>query len=121
MSEQSATSKKFIMGWLTVRPGKRDEFMAISEPFISATLQEQGVIFFEFHPSLTDPNLVIVVECYATPEVQDFHHKTPHFAAMWEEVQRLIAEARFENIFAASVVTDIVTFEAPARNPKASK
>jgi hypothetical protein len=31
MSEQSQTRKKFIMGWLTARPGKRDEFMAISQ------------------------------------------------------------------------------------------
>ena len=114
MSEQSETRKKFIMGWLTARPGKRDEFMAISEPYIETTLQEQGVIFFEFHPSLTDPDLVIVVECYETPEAQDLHHRTPHFVAMWSEVQRLIAEARFENIFAARVVTDAVKFETPA-------
>ena len=113
MSEQSETRKKFIMGWLTARPGKRDEFMAISKPYIATTLQEQGVVFFEFHPSSTDPNLVIVVECYETPEAQDVHHGTPHFAAMWKEVQRLIAEARFENIFAARVITETVTFEAP--------
>ena len=102
------------MGWLTARPGKRDEFMAISEPFIATTRREKGVVFFEFHPSLTDPDLILVVECYETPEAHDLHQSLPHFAPMWKEVQRLIAEARFENIFASKVDSDAVTFEAPA-------
>ena len=113
MSEQSLTRKKFIMGWLTARPGKRDEFMAISQAYIATTLKEKGIVFFEFHPSATDPNLIIVVECYETPEAHDLHHTTPHFAAMWKEVQRLIMEAKFQNIFAARVVPDAVKFQAP--------
>jgi quinol monooxygenase YgiN len=113
MSKQSGTRQKFVMGWLTARPGKRDEFMAISQAFIATTRQEKGVVFFEFHPSSTDPDLIVVVECYETPEAHALHQTTPHFIATWKEVQRLIAEARFQNIFAASVVPDAVKFEAP--------
>ena len=91
---------KFVIGWLKVRPGKRDEFMALAGPFIGATLRESGVEFFEFHLSSTDPDTVIAIEKYRTPTVHDRHHQTAHFAEMWEHVQRLCIEGRFENIYA---------------------
>jgi quinol monooxygenase YgiN len=57
---------KFVIGWLRVRPGKRDEFMALARPFIAITLREEGIDFFEFHLSSTDPDTVVV-----NREVQD--------------------------------------------------
>jgi quinol monooxygenase YgiN len=33
--------------------------------------------------SSTDPDAVIAVEKYRTPEAHDLHHQTPHFAEMW--------------------------------------
>ena len=101
---------KFVIGWLKVRPGKRDELVALARPFIATTLKEEGVEFFEFHLSSTDCDTVIVVERYRTPEVHDLHHKTAHFAEMWGHVQRLCIEGRFENIFADRVDTDIARF-----------
>ena len=104
---------KFVIGWLKLRPGMRDEFMALAGPFIEAALRENGVEFFEFHPSSTDPDTVIAIEKYRTPEAHDLHHQTPHFAEMWGHVQRLCIEGRFENIFADRVDADFARFADP--------
>jgi quinol monooxygenase YgiN len=108
---------KFVIGWLNLRPGKRDEFMALARPFIATTLKGEGVEFFEFHLSSTDPDTVIVVERYRTPEAQDLHQQTAHFAEMWGHVQKLCIEARFENIFADRVDPDFARFAEPGLGP----
>jgi quinol monooxygenase YgiN len=120
MSERAEPGKKFVLGWLTARPGKRDEFMAISQDYIKTCREEPGVILFEFHPSLTDPDLVLVIECFETAEAHDRHLAMPHFAAMWKEVERLIVGARFENVYASEVVSETMTFENSLTLPQAS-
>ncbi len=103
----------FVIGWLKVKPGKRDEFMKLAHPYSATTIaSEQGIEFLEFHPASTDPEMVIVIEKYHTSEVHDLHHKTEHFEEMWAQVQRLCVEARFENIFADRVEPDLIRFEA---------
>src|SRR5262245_170480 len=101
---------KFVIGWLKLRPGKRDEFMALARPYIATSLKDDGVDFFEFHLSSTDPDTVIVVERYRTPEAHVLHNQTPHFFEMWGLVQRLCIEGRFENIFADRVDPDFARF-----------
>ena len=104
---------KFVIGWLKVKPGKRDEFMELALPYGATTCTlEEGVEFLEFHPSSADPDGVIVIEKYRTPEVHDLHHQTEHFEQMWEQVQRLCVEARFENIFANRAEPDVIRFTA---------
>jgi quinol monooxygenase YgiN len=94
-----------------VKPGKRDEFMDIAIRYSATTLElEDGIEFLEFHPASTDPNTVIVIEKYRTPEDHDLHHKTEHFERMWEQVQQHCVEVRFENIFADRVEPDFIRF-----------
>ena len=109
---------KFVIGWLKLRPGKRDEFMALAGPFIETTLKEDGVEFFEFHLSSTDPDTVIAIEKYRSPQVHDLHNQTPHFAQMWGHVQRLCIEGRFQNIFADDVQPDFARFADPLSQPE---
>ena len=102
---------KFVIAWLTLKPGKRNEFMALAQPFIAATLQEEGVVFFEFHHNSDDPDGVVVVECYKNHEAHELHWTTPHFVEMWKHVERLAMEGRFQNIFAERVTPDAASFD----------
>ena len=103
---------KFVIGWLKVKPGKRDEFIDLVHPYSATTIAlEEGIEILEFHPASTDPDMVIVIEKYRTPEVHDLHHKTEHFERMWAQVQRLCVAARFENIFADRVEPDLISFK----------
>jgi quinol monooxygenase YgiN len=111
---------KFVIGWLTLKPGRRDEFMAVAQSFIAATVREEGVVFFEFHHSSTDPDGVVVVECYKNHEAHQLHWTRPHFVAMWKDVERLAIEGSFENIFADRTVPDVVKFDGPTPAPEIS-
>jgi len=101
---------KYVIGWLKLKPGKRDEFLTLMRPFTEKTRQEEGVDFFECHPSSTESDTVLVVERYRTAEDHDLHHQTAHFADIWGHVQRLCVEGRFENIFADRVDIDTARF-----------
>ena len=102
---------EYVIGWITTRSGKRDEFMMLAEPFIAATRQEDGILFFELHPSAGNPDLVVATEGYATAEAHERHVRTPHFAVFWEAFQRLVLDGRFENIFADRTRLDTVKFD----------
>ena len=102
---------KFVIGWLTLKPGTRDEFMTLCRPFIAATREEEGVDFFEFHNDLGNSDGIVVVERYKSHEAHELHWTTPHFQAMWHIVQAI--EGRFENIFADRVERDIAKFGVP--------
>ena len=96
---------EFVIGWLTMKPGKRDEFMAVAKPVVAITQKEDGCLFYELHPSTLDRNLVIIIEGWHSPRQHQAHQKAPHHVAFGSEVGRLAVEGRFEEIEAAKVVT----------------
>jgi quinol monooxygenase YgiN len=96
---------EFVIGWFWLKPGDRDEFMAVARPTIAITQTEDGCIFYEFHPSTLDPNLVVVIEGWQSPGHLKAHKKAPHHLAFASELGRLAVEGRFEEIEADKVVT----------------
>ena len=105
---------QFVIGWLTVKPGKRDQFMAVAEPAMALIRKEDGCMFYECHPSTLDPNLVIVIEGWQSPQHHQAHQTAPHHIAFGNEVAKLAVEGRFEEIEAARVVTQRPKFESPS-------
>ena len=97
---------EFVIGWLTCKPGKRDEFMTVAKPGIAITQKEDGCVFYEFHPSTLDPNLVVIIEGWQSPSHHQAHQKAAHQVAFGSEAGRLAVEGRFEVIEAAKVVTE---------------
>jgi len=106
----ASDSRKYIIGWLTLRPGTRDEFMALARPYIATCLQEEGCLFFEMNPSGSGPDVVTVAECCKDEEAHEAHLRPPAFQAMWAEIGRLALHGRFENIFPDRVLPDTVSF-----------
>lgn len=107
--------KKYIMGWLKFRPGKRDAFIAASRGYIEACRAEEGCEFFDFSLSPFDPDLAMVMECFASREVHELAHlKTGHFKTFWKQLGEVCVEGRFENIFADHVEPDSARFDMPA-------
>jgi quinol monooxygenase YgiN len=110
LAHASGDSRKYIIGWLTLRPGMRDEFMAIARPYVASCLKEEGCLFFEMNPSESGPDIVTLAECFADVEAHTAHLKTPEFQAFWAELGRLALHGRFENIFPDHVVPDAARF-----------
>jgi quinol monooxygenase YgiN len=106
--------RKYIVGWLTFRPGKRAEFMEIALPYVAACRQEPGCLFFEMSLSPTDSDVVLAMECFQDAEAHTTHLKTPEFQAFWRVLDTLCLHGTFENVFAGSVIPDSATFGGPA-------
>ena len=102
--------RKYIIGWLTFGPGKRDDFMKLAVPYVATCREEKGCLFFEMNPSVTDPDVVTIAECFESAEAHSAHLRTPWFEAFWAELNHLGLHGRFENIFAGRVEPDSAEF-----------
>lgn len=94
-----------VIGWLTLKPGKRDEFMHLAAPVLPLTRSEDGCLFYEFHPSTLDPDLVVVIEAWASKDHHQAHQSAPHHVAFSGQVGLLAASGRFEEMEVAKVAT----------------
>lgn len=90
--------KKIIVGWLTCKPGKRDELMSFVLPYISKCLEEKGCEFFEMNPSVQDPDTITLAECFADRKAHEIHLQSDTFQAFWKELAVHCVEGRFLNI-----------------------
>ena len=99
--------KKFIMGWLHFKPGKRDAFIAASRTYIETCRAEPGCEFFEFSVSPFDPDLATVMECFSDRRThEEVHLKTEHFRKFWKDLGEVCIEGRFQNILSDTVEPD---------------
>ncbi len=105
--------KKFIIGWMRFKQGTRPEVLAAAAPFMAATRSEKGCLFFEMTVSLIDPDAVLVVECFESPEAHDSHDATAHMATFRIVLGRLLVDSHFEFIFADRVEENGAMFTAP--------
>lgn len=102
--------KKFIIGWVTFKPEKREAFLEASRLLAEATRREKGCVFFEFNFSTERPNIAVIAECFQSAAAHDEHHQTPHVKAFFARASEFLVEGRFENILSDDVVVDNVTF-----------
>ena len=96
---------QFVIGWLHLKPGKREEFMTMARAHDDATRNEDGCLFYEFHPSATDPDVLVLIEGWKSPQHHQAHNQAPHHLAFGKDVGRFAISGRFEEIEAARVVT----------------
>ena len=102
---------QYVIGWLKLKPGKREEFMTFEQGHQSATQKEDGCLFYEFHPSASHPDEVILIEGWKTPQHHQAHQKAPHHVELGQAIGRFAVSGRFEEIEAANVVTQRPEFK----------
>jgi quinol monooxygenase YgiN len=101
---------KYIIGWMTIKPGKRDRFLAAARAHTAATRKEAGCVFFELNLSLDEPNVAVVAECFKDAAAHDLHSNTPHMAKFRKEMAEVLVEGKFVNVFSDDVKTDVYKF-----------
>ena len=115
MGESPFGERKYIVGWLTCRPGKREALLAIFAPYARACLAEEGCRFFEVGPSVHDEDVVVVCECFASREAHDLHLRSEAFLAFRKKLPDYCVNGRFENVFSGQVERDTATFDDDPR------
>lgn len=97
---------KYIVGWLTLRPGSEGAFDQLSRPYIAICRTEPACRFFEMIRMPETPLTVLVTECFETAEAHLAHLETPHFDAFWESLHKIALVGTFENVIAGTVNPD---------------
>jgi quinol monooxygenase YgiN len=102
--------RKYIVGWLTCRPGKREALLRLFAPYARTCLQEDGCLSFEVCASVHDADVVTVAECFASEEAHEQHLRGDAFVRFWARLPEHCLSGRFENIYPRRVEADAVTF-----------
>jgi (4S)-4-hydroxy-5-phosphonooxypentane-2,3-dione isomerase len=103
--------KKFIIGWMTYKPGMREEFLAVARMHQDNTRAEPGCEFFDITLSLDQPNVAIVAECFTDEAAHEAHNATPYMAWFRKNMARILSEGRFHNIYSDQIRVDEVKFD----------
>jgi len=111
MQSGEAVPRKYVMGWLTLRPGRRAEFLEHYRQGAEATRREPGCVFYDCGASPTDPDAMVIMECFVSEADHAAHLKTPHFKAVWAAFERLGVSGAFEDIWSADSKPSAVRFD----------
>jgi quinol monooxygenase YgiN len=72
------------------KPGKEAELEKLISELVKSTHQETGCLTYRFHKSLTNPNVFIAFEKWATKEALDSHLQTPHVGKALQKKEELM-------------------------------
>jgi quinol monooxygenase YgiN len=104
------TKRKYVMGWLKLKPGQRDAFVREYAKGADATRKEQGCVFYDYALSAEDPDTVLIMECFESEEMHAAHLKQPHFKAVWAAFERLGAKGNFIDMWSDEAKPSAVEF-----------
>ena len=80
-----------------------NEFMEASRDNARNSVQEPGVVRFDFHQQLDDPTRFTIIEVYRDANAPAKHRETAHYLRWRDTVGDMLAEARtrveYRNVF----------------------
>lgn len=92
-----------VLVHIHVKPEFVDAFKQASIANASNSIQEAGIVRFDFIQQAEDPTKFTLVEVYKNPEAQAAHRETAHYATWRDTVAEMMAEPRqgikYTNIF----------------------
>lgn len=88
-----------------IKPDCIQEFIDASIENARNSIQESGIVRFDFFQQVDDPARFILVEIYKTPADQVKHRETDHYLAWRDKVAEMMAEERvgikYRNLYPA--------------------
>ncbi|MCE2576626.1 putative quinol monooxygenase [Komagataeibacter sp. FNDCR2] len=88
MSEQPIT----VIATLRVHPAQEKAALDAIRQCVAASRQEKTNLSYQCHRDISDPDVFVFVERWASPEALTEHETTPHFRAMAEVFKTALAE-----------------------------
>jgi len=83
-----------VLVHVTVKPGMIDSFIAATKENASSSIQEKGVVRFDFLQQADDPTKFTLVEVYRQSEDQLAHRESKHYLAWRDAATDMMAEPR---------------------------
>lgn len=89
--------------FIKVKPEHIDDFIQATLENARHSIQEPGVVRFDFLQQSDDPTRFTLIEVYRTPEDPAKHKETAHYQKWVETVPEMLAEPRsriiYSNVF----------------------
>jgi (4S)-4-hydroxy-5-phosphonooxypentane-2,3-dione isomerase len=82
-----------------VKPSSVQEFIEATMENARNSIQEPGIVRFDFLQQFDDPTMFTLVEIYKSETDQGKHRETNHYQAWREQVIDMMAENRFGVIY----------------------
>lgn len=99
-----------VLGWLRLKPGKREAFMSQVPRYLAATRSMDGVLFAEINPSHEDADLVVLTFGYRDATAHRALADAPQELELLSILDELAIDGRFENITSRGSRLDVVRF-----------
>jgi quinol monooxygenase YgiN len=105
-----AAKRKYVMGWLKMKPGKRDAFLEEYAKGAAATRREAGCVFYDYAASTEDADTVLIMECFESEAAHAAHLQQPHFKAVWAAFEKFGASGNFLDMWSDEAKPSSVEF-----------
>lgn len=100
--------KKYVIGRVITKPGLREEYLRVGRDYVDASRRDTGCLYYNQAPDPDDPDLIILAECWESPELHATHTKQPYFAAFGPTFVKYVASATFEEMDVADANVNTV-------------
>lgn len=88
---------------IDVKPDYLNDFITATLDNARNSLREEGVLRFDVIQQIDDPTHIVLVEVYKTPEDNEKHRQTAHFACWRDLAEPMMAAPRtravYQNLF----------------------
>ncbi len=102
---------RYVIGRITVRPGKREEFLARAESYVAASRADIGCLYFDVTPRPDDPNGIVMIEHWADLETHLAHQARDYALAFRPVAGSYFLHAEFEEMTVPGVEKLVFDFE----------
>lgn len=77
-----STKPVYLFAKWKVREGNLDKVLSLLPKLAARSRAEEGCVFYEVHQGRTEPNILMLYECYRDEAALDAHRSSEHFQQM---------------------------------------
>ncbi|MDL2246276.1 antibiotic biosynthesis monooxygenase [Methanobrevibacter sp. OttesenSCG-928-K11] len=82
----------FVLANISIKDGKKEEFLKTTENILKNTRLEDGCISYKLYLDCEEDNTYVMVEQWRSDEDLDKHMETSHFTKFVEDTTDLLAK-----------------------------
>lgn len=90
--------KVIITVWYSVKPGLRDEFLALAKKNVEETRKEEGNIVYAHYPSMENDQDMFVIEVWENRESVEKHIRAPHYLEFSRARKPMLVEGSYQYV-----------------------
>lgn len=93
VEEERTGDELKIVAIMSVKPESVKDILAIYQPLVQGSQEEEGCIFYNLHQDISDSTKFIMLEEWKSQAAIDFHNNTEHYKAFQEASKGMIVKS----------------------------